>query len=199
MPPLSCFPRDQGPSVNPSERADPRLVAAFAEHGQRRYPTRLSWAWRHKPSRSLSPGISSDVIEGLISPGVCNAACNAGGKLLEVVETQHKYGSSKSQRESSYLRPRTPGQGPATDGPTPRRRGRSMSRRTKAQIDQTPAAGSLNSNGRNVEVELVYVDRPWPTPESAAAMRRFLERYIGADPSTDRPDLQPSEQPERQA
>lgn len=34
-----------------------------------------------------------DVISGAVSCGVANAACNAGGKLLKVVEMQHKYGS----------------------------------------------------------------------------------------------------------
>lgn len=36
----------------------------------------------------------SDVIEGRVAPGVANAACNAGGKLLKVVEMQYKYGST---------------------------------------------------------------------------------------------------------
>jgi hypothetical protein len=34
-----------------------------------------------------------DLIEGSVSPGIGNAACNAGGKLLKVVELQHKYGT----------------------------------------------------------------------------------------------------------
>jgi hypothetical protein len=33
-----------------------------------------------------------DVLQGSISPVVCNAAVNAGGKLLKVVEMQHRYG-----------------------------------------------------------------------------------------------------------
>ena len=43
----------------------------------------------------------SDVIEGRVTPSVGNAACNAGGKLLKVVELQYKYGTqngSQSQR-----------------------------------------------------------------------------------------------------
>lgn len=35
----------------------------------------------------------SDVIDGSLSPVVANAACNAGGKLLKVVELEHKYGA----------------------------------------------------------------------------------------------------------
>ena len=36
--------------------------------------------------------LMSDVVEGSISPGIANATCNAGGKLLKVVEMQIKYG-----------------------------------------------------------------------------------------------------------
>lgn len=36
----------------------------------------------------------SDLIEQKISPGIGNAACNAGGKLLKIVEMQYKYGTS---------------------------------------------------------------------------------------------------------
>lgn len=37
--------------------------------------------------------LMSDLIEGSISPQVGNAVVNAGGKLLKMVEMQHKYGS----------------------------------------------------------------------------------------------------------
>jgi hypothetical protein len=33
----------------------------------------------------------SDIIEGAIDPQTSNAAVNAGGKLLKIVEMQHKY------------------------------------------------------------------------------------------------------------
>lgn len=33
-----------------------------------------------------------DLMEGRVSPSVGNAAVNAGGKLLKVVEMQYKYG-----------------------------------------------------------------------------------------------------------
>jgi pantothenate kinase len=35
--------------------------------------------------------LMSDIIEERISPNVANAAINAGGKLLKVVEMQYKY------------------------------------------------------------------------------------------------------------
>lgn len=40
----------------------------------------------------LMSALMSDLIEEKITPGVGNAVCNAGGKLLKVVELQAKYG-----------------------------------------------------------------------------------------------------------
>lgn len=36
----------------------------------------------------------SDVIEGSVTPQVANAAVNAGGKLLKVVDMQLRYGAN---------------------------------------------------------------------------------------------------------
>jgi hypothetical protein len=44
----------------------------------------------------LMSGLLTDVLSGEISPGICNAAVNAGGKLLKVVEMQHRYGKTKN-------------------------------------------------------------------------------------------------------
>ena len=41
---------------------------------------------------SLMSALMSDVIEGRISPVVSNAAVNAGGKLLKMVEMEYHYG-----------------------------------------------------------------------------------------------------------
>ena len=41
---------------------------------------------------NLMSALMADLIEGRITPGVGNATCNAGGKLLKVVEMQAKYG-----------------------------------------------------------------------------------------------------------
>jgi hypothetical protein len=41
----------------------------------------------------LMSALMSDVIEGSLSPGVANAAVNAGGKLLKAVELQIKFGA----------------------------------------------------------------------------------------------------------
>jgi hypothetical protein len=40
---------------------------------------------------NLMSAMMSDVISGSLAPDVANAACNAGGKLLKVVEMQYKY------------------------------------------------------------------------------------------------------------
>ena len=40
---------------------------------------------------NLMSAMMSDVICGSLAPDVANAACNAGGKLLKVVEMQYKY------------------------------------------------------------------------------------------------------------
>jgi hypothetical protein len=54
--------------------------------------------------------IITDVIRGDISPVVCNAAVNAGGKLLKVVEMQFKYGvpGDKSSERELTLCPSLP-------------------------------------------------------------------------------------------
>lgn len=45
--------------------------------------------------------LMSDVIEGTLSPGVANAAVNAGGKLLKAVELQLKYGKRDESGKST--------------------------------------------------------------------------------------------------
>lgn len=40
----------------------------------------------------LMSALMSDLIEGRMTPAIGNACCNAGGKLLKVVELQFKYG-----------------------------------------------------------------------------------------------------------
>ena len=41
---------------------------------------------------SLMSALMSDIIGGRVTPQVGNAACNAGGKLLKIVEMQYQYG-----------------------------------------------------------------------------------------------------------
>src|SRR3990167_5346392 len=43
--------------------------------------------------------LMSDLIEGRLPPEVGNAVCNAGGKLLKVVEMQFKYAKQGEERK----------------------------------------------------------------------------------------------------
>jgi hypothetical protein len=43
---------------------------------------------------NLMSSLMSDLIEGTVAPNVGNATCNAGGKLLRIVELQYKYGTT---------------------------------------------------------------------------------------------------------
>lgn len=48
--------------------------------------------------------LMSDVLAGRVTPSTANAACNAGGKLLKVVEMQYRYGTSgKSGNDGKTL------------------------------------------------------------------------------------------------
>ena len=44
-----------------------------------------------------------DIISGRVTPSVGNAACNAGGKLLKVVEMQYKYGTKDAATGDKVL------------------------------------------------------------------------------------------------
>lgn len=47
---------------------------------------------------NMMSALMSDIIAERISPVTANAACNAGGKLLKVVEMQYKYGGKEQDR-----------------------------------------------------------------------------------------------------
>jgi hypothetical protein len=51
----------------------------------------------------LMSALMTDVLGGKVSPMVCNAACNAAGKLLKVVEMQHRYGTPSSSHGAKEL------------------------------------------------------------------------------------------------
>ncbi len=50
----------------------------------------------------LMSALMSDVIEGRVSAETANAACNAGGKLLKVVEMQYRYGAKASEPRPAF-------------------------------------------------------------------------------------------------
>lgn len=47
--------------------------------------------------------LMSDLVGGRVSPMVGNAACNAGGKLLKVVEMQMKYGTASATQQGAKV------------------------------------------------------------------------------------------------
>ena len=47
---------------------------------------------------NLMSAVMADVIDGSLSTDVSNAVCNAGGKLLKVVEMQYKYGGQQKHQ-----------------------------------------------------------------------------------------------------
>lgn len=53
--------------------------------------------------------LMSDVIDGSLNPGVANAAVNAGGKLLKVVEMQYRYGRRPETARQEILLAGNPG------------------------------------------------------------------------------------------
>lgn len=51
----------------------------------------------------LMSAMMSDIISGRVTPAVGNAACNAGGKLLKVVEMQYKFGTQSGNQGNKTL------------------------------------------------------------------------------------------------
>jgi hypothetical protein len=47
--------------------------------------------------------LMSDLVEGKVAPQVGNAVCNAGGKLLKVVEMEFKYGRDNGKGAPNRL------------------------------------------------------------------------------------------------
>jgi len=47
--------------------------------------------------------LMTDLIEGTVAPQIGNAACNAGGKLLKIVEMEIKYGTVRSPNKGREL------------------------------------------------------------------------------------------------
>jgi len=62
-------------------------------NGARSLPLARAGVKTDREFAGLMSALMSDLIEGNITPAVGNAAVNAGGKLLKVVEMRHRYGS----------------------------------------------------------------------------------------------------------
>ncbi len=56
-----------------------------------------------KDFASYMSAMMSDLIEGTVTPQIGNAACNAGGKLLKVVEMEYKYGTTGKNGQPKHL------------------------------------------------------------------------------------------------
>ena len=52
---------------------------------------------------NVMSALMGDIISGRVTPGVGNAACNAGGKLLRIVEMQHKFGTQSGDQGNRVL------------------------------------------------------------------------------------------------
>jgi hypothetical protein len=59
---------------------------------------------------ALMSAIMSDLLSGAVTPGVANATCNAGGKLLKMVELNLKYGQAQLEGGMKNLQLVTPDQ-----------------------------------------------------------------------------------------
>lgn len=46
--------------------------------------------------------LMTDVVEGRVTPSTCNAACNAGGKLLRIVELQMRQDLRGKRKRSAF-------------------------------------------------------------------------------------------------
>lgn len=74
-------------------RAEPSRSGAIAKRGIR---TGEDFA-------NFMSALMSDVIDGSVSPVVSNAAVNAAGKLLKVVEMQYRYRMDPATRGGSLV------------------------------------------------------------------------------------------------
>lgn len=53
--------------------------------------------------RDLMSALMSDVISGAVTASVTNAACNAGGKMLKMVELEYKYATRPKTTQNPIL------------------------------------------------------------------------------------------------
>jgi len=54
-----------------------------------------------KDFANVMSALMSDLLSGRVTPNIGNATCNAGGKLLKVVELEYKYGT-KDAKDGSH-------------------------------------------------------------------------------------------------
>lgn len=54
-----------------------------------------------KDFANLMSALMTDVLDGTVTPDIANAACNAGGKLLKIVEMEFKYRGIKADERGT--------------------------------------------------------------------------------------------------
>ncbi len=79
--------------VQSSENNDERIETTTQTGTSRSLPISQRGINTGKDFTALMSCLMTDFIEGTISPQIATAVVNAGGKLLKVVEMQHKYGT----------------------------------------------------------------------------------------------------------
>lgn len=52
---------------------------------------------------NLYSALMADLIEGRVTPSIAHAICNAGSRLLKVVEMQNKYGVSRPGKPKTLM------------------------------------------------------------------------------------------------
>jgi hypothetical protein len=72
-------------SETKSEQPPPTRSLPIAENGIKTGPQ----------FSALMSALMTDLLSGSVTPGIANATCNAGGKLLKMVELNLKYGQQQ--------------------------------------------------------------------------------------------------------
>ena len=92
-------------------KASPPHREARTSHGKAR-PRSLKVSERGittgKDFAQFMSALISDIVARRVTPDIGNAACNAGGKLLKVVEMQFKYGQPVDGENKLLLAPGVP-------------------------------------------------------------------------------------------
>ena len=86
---------------------------ASAKQGQQRsLPKSLAFAEAgiHTAQQvaGLMSALMTDLLNGSVTPGIGNATCNAGGKLLKMVELNQKYGQAQVENGLKNMQLVTP-------------------------------------------------------------------------------------------
>ena len=63
---------------------------------------------------ALMSALMTDLLNGSVTPGIGNATCNAGGKLLKMVELNQKYGQAQVESGLRNMQLVIPDETPAT-------------------------------------------------------------------------------------